>query len=86
MIVAASAPHRPAAFLGARALIDEIKAQLPDLEARGGRLGTGRGPGAARTAAKVGVEEGQAEKECCGEPRQAVPGPGALAPGNGLNR
>lgn len=29
VIVAASAPHRPAAFLGARALIDEIKAQLP---------------------------------------------------------
>ena len=29
VIVAASAPHRPAAFLGARALIDRIKAQLP---------------------------------------------------------
>jgi molybdopterin synthase catalytic subunit len=29
VIVAASAPHRPEAFLGARALIDEIKAQLP---------------------------------------------------------
>jgi molybdopterin synthase catalytic subunit len=29
VIVAASAPHRPAAFAGARALIDEIKAQLP---------------------------------------------------------
>ena len=29
VIVAASAPHRPAAFLGARALIDQIKAQLP---------------------------------------------------------
>jgi molybdopterin synthase catalytic subunit len=29
VIVAASAPHRPAAFLAARALIDQIKAQLP---------------------------------------------------------
>jgi molybdopterin synthase catalytic subunit len=29
VIVAASAPHRPEAFLGARELIDEIKAQLP---------------------------------------------------------
>lgn len=29
VIVAASAPHRPDAFLGARALIDTIKAQLP---------------------------------------------------------
>ncbi|MBX5441465.1 MAG: molybdenum cofactor biosynthesis protein MoaE [Solirubrobacteraceae bacterium] len=29
VIVAASAPHRPEAFLGARALIDRIKAQLP---------------------------------------------------------
>lgn len=29
VIVAASAPHRPAAFAGARALIDQIKAQLP---------------------------------------------------------
>jgi molybdopterin synthase catalytic subunit len=29
VIVAASSPHRPAAFLAARALIDQIKAQLP---------------------------------------------------------
>jgi MoaE-MoaD fusion protein len=29
VIVAASAPHRPAAFLGARALIDTIKERLP---------------------------------------------------------
>jgi molybdopterin synthase catalytic subunit len=29
VIVAASAPHRPEAFLGARALIDQIKERLP---------------------------------------------------------
>lgn len=29
VIVAASAPHRPAAFAGARALIDEIKVRVP---------------------------------------------------------
>ena len=29
VVVAASAPHRPEAFAGARALIDELKAQVP---------------------------------------------------------
>ena len=37
--VAASAPHRDAAFAGAREIIDEIKAQGADLEEGGGRMG-----------------------------------------------
>ncbi len=37
VIVAVSAPHRVEAFAGAREIIDRIKAEAPDLEARGRR-------------------------------------------------
>ena len=41
--IAVSAPHRDAAFAGAREIIDEIKARVSDLEERGGRMGAGDG-------------------------------------------
>ena len=53
--VAVSAPHRDAAFAGAREIIDEIKARGPDLEEGGGRMGAGDGaaPGDLRALPAV---------------------------------
>jgi len=48
VIVAASAPHRPEAFLGARALIDTIKAQLPIWKREEGEWVEGSVPQATR--------------------------------------
>lgn len=45
VVVAASAPHRPEAFAAARALIDEIKAQVPIWKREGGEWVPGTVPG-----------------------------------------
>ncbi|MDX1657631.1 MAG: molybdenum cofactor biosynthesis protein MoaE [Nitriliruptorales bacterium] len=45
VIVAASAPHRPAAFAATRALIDELKAEVPIWKREEFRDGSARWPG-----------------------------------------
>ncbi len=41
VLIAVSAPHRAEAFAGGREIIDELKRAGADLEAGGGRVGTG---------------------------------------------
>jgi molybdopterin synthase catalytic subunit len=53
VIVAASAPHREAAFAGAREIIDEVKAQAPIWKREAGEwvTGSGRPPSSGRSPA-----------------------------------
>jgi molybdopterin synthase catalytic subunit len=69
VVVAASAPHRPEAFAGAREIIDRIKAEAPIWKKEEGAWVAGTVPGADATAAA----EAPATEAPAAEPPDAPP-------------